>query len=97
MHRRPILTAPVVDRLREAKQQIVDAVAGRVPERLVLVTVAAAVSLARENATAADVLSERVLRLVQVSLKALGQKKWKPDTALLLHRGAKESGHELSP
>jgi hypothetical protein len=90
----PLLTAQAIGSLQSAKQQLVDAAAGKIPERLVLATVEAVVRLARKEA-AGEVLSERVLELVRRSLTALGRQKWKPDTALLLKR-REEGGHGLS-
>ena len=96
LQRKPILTAQALDGLVNAKQQILDAVAGRVPEHLVLATAEAAVRLARREATLTEVLPERVVALVRHSLRALAQQKWKPDTALVLHQRRKEGGHGLT-
>jgi hypothetical protein len=83
---KPLLTADALSDLHKAKQQIVDAALGRVPEPLVLATAIAATRLARREATSREVLPERVVELVRETLKALAQQKWKPDTALLLKR-----------
>jgi hypothetical protein len=94
--RKPILSARAVQDLQKVKEQFADGVPGKVPERLVLATLDAAVRLARNEATAPEVLSERVLELVRESLMALAQQKWKPDTALVLQKRAREGRHELS-
>jgi len=94
--RKPILPAEALDGLRQAKSHIVDAVAGRVPERLVLATALAAVCLAKREAAPAAVLSEPVIELVRDSLRALARKKWKPDTALMLKRPVRGGEHGLS-
>src|SRR5262249_29832321 len=91
VQRKPILTAEALNGLNHAKQEILDATVGTVPEPLVRLTVVAAGRLARRHA-AREVLSERVLELVQASLLSLAQQKWKLDTALLLKR--RESDHE---
>jgi hypothetical protein len=62
------------------------------PDGLVLATVAAAVRLARREATPAEILSERALELVRESLQAIAQRKWKPETALLLRKSLAERG-----
>lgn len=95
LQREPILTAQALDGLLRDKQHLLAAAAGQVPEQLVLATAAAAVRLARREAAPAEVLSERVVTLVRHSLRAIAQKKWKPDTALVLHRSRKEGGHGL--
>lgn len=84
--RRPLVTAAGLCDLQSAKQQLVDAAAGKMRERLVRATVAAAIQLARKEAAPADVLPRRVLVLVRQSLKALSQQPWKADTALLLKK-----------
>jgi hypothetical protein len=84
--RKPILTAQGVKDLHQVRQQIIDAAVGKVPDRLLVATAVAAVRLARNEATPREVLSERVVELVQQSLKALAQRKWNPDTALMLHK-----------
>src|SRR5262245_13517219 len=95
--RKPILNLQDIHDLRKAKQQIMDAVVGKVPDQLALATVQAAVRLARREAAPHEVLSERVLALVRQSLMALRQQKWKVDTALLLLRKRLGEGeHGLS-
>src|SRR5262249_47178775 len=84
LHRERILTAQAINDLHSSKQQILDATAGKLPERLVRSTAAAAARLARREASPADVLSQRVLLLVGTSLKAMARRQWKPDTALWL-------------
>jgi len=84
LKQKPILSAQALDGLQDAKRQIMEAVTGKVPERLVLATAVAAVRLARWEAVPAEVLSARVLDLVRATLKASSQKSWKPDTGLLL-------------
>jgi hypothetical protein len=96
LQRQPLLKAQAVSDLRHAKQEILEAVAGKVPERLVLATVGAALRLARREATPAEVLSKRVCGLVRDSLMALAQEKWKPDTALVLLRRLGEGRHGLT-
>jgi hypothetical protein len=96
MQRKPILTAQAVGGLHKAKRQILAAAVGKVPEPLTLTTMQAALRLARHEAEPAEVLSERVLELVRQTLMSLAQQKWKPDTALLLHKRRKEGGHELA-
>ena len=93
--RRVILSAEAMNELQQAKQQIIEAAIGKVPERLVLVTATAAVRLRRREA-AAKILPKRIRRLVRNTLKALAQHKWKPDTALLLRHGRGERRHGLS-
>jgi len=90
-----MVTAQAVGELRQAKQQIMASVTGRVPGCLALATVQAAVRLARREAAPAEVLSERVVELVRQSLAALAQTKWKLDTALLLQQRRKEGGRDL--
>ena len=94
--RKPILAERAIDGLMHAKQQILDAVGGKVPERLMRATTLAAVRLARQEVAPADVLSERVVQLVGESLLALAQRKWKPDTALLLHEHGRMAGMVLN-
>jgi hypothetical protein len=94
-NRKPLLTARGLADLQNAKQQIVDAAAGKVPEGLVLATALAAVRLARREATPQEVLSERVVELVRQSLKALAQQKGKPETALLLQKRENHESHQL--
>jgi hypothetical protein len=96
LQRKPILTAQAVGDLHRAKRQIMAAVVGKVPEPLALATMQAALRLACDEAEPAEVLSERVLELVRQTLMSLAQQKWKPDTALLLHKHRKEGGHELT-
>ena len=96
MHHKPILTAQALGKLRQAKEQILDATAGRVPERLVLATVSVSLGLAREEAVADTILPARVAELVRASLAALAQHKWKPDTALKLERPQGGEGHGIS-
>jgi hypothetical protein len=92
--RKPVLTSQALGGLRQAKPQILDAAASRVPERLVLAAAVAAVRLARREAAPAEVLSERVIELVRDSLKALARGKWKPETALLLENHQSHKLHE---
>jgi hypothetical protein len=94
--RKPLLAPEAMNELYQSKQQIRDAVLGKLPERLVRATVGTAVRLARREAKPEEVLSERVVELVRERLKALARERWKPDTALLLHRGLGEGGHGLS-
>ena len=94
--RKPLLTARALNGLQDAKQQILEAVAGKVSERLVLATVGSAVRLARREAAPAEVLSKRVCELVQDALVALAQRHWKPDTALVLQKRLGKGGHGLS-
>jgi hypothetical protein len=89
--RKPILSARAVQDLQKVKEQFADGVTGKVPERLVLAALDAAVRLARP-----EVLSERVHEFVRESLMALAQQKWKPDTALVLQKRARGGSHELS-
>jgi hypothetical protein len=93
--RKPLLPVQALDGLQQAKPQILEAVAGRVSEQLVLVTALAAVRLAKREVAPEAVLSERVLELVRDSLRALARGKWKPDTALKLKR-VPGGGHGLS-
>lgn len=88
-NRKPILNARSLDGLR-------DAVAGKVPEGLLMTTVGLAVRLARNEAAPAEVLPERILELVRQTLKGLPRHQGKPDTALWLHRRLGEGGHGLS-
>src|SRR5262245_13531111 len=85
-NRKPVLSLRALGGLRAAKQEIMDAAVGKMPQGLMLATVAAVVHLARRAAVAEEVLSERVLELVRESLKCLAQQKWKLDTALLLKK-----------
>src|SRR5437016_1005913 len=94
--RQPILTAQALDGLRHAKQQILDAAANQVPERLVLATVAVSLQLAQGQALPDKVLPARIAELVQASLVALAQQKWKPGTALKLERRRRGGRHGLS-
>jgi hypothetical protein len=92
---KPILTAQALDDLPKAKRQILDTVASRLSERLVLATAVAAVRLAHRDAALPAVLSERVAELVRATLMDLAQQKWKPDTALKLQRPAPGGSHGL--
>src|SRR6516162_3809197 len=65
---KPLLSAEALDGLRHARRQIVDAAAGRLPDRLVRSTAAVAAQLARREATPAEVLPRRVRALVRLSL-----------------------------
>jgi len=93
LSREPILSLEAIAALQNARLQILDAVAGKVPKRLTRTTVGAAVRLARREATPEQVLSGPVLYLVLHSLMTLSQDKWKPSTALLLRKRGKEGGH----
>ena len=86
LKRKPLLSAEAINGLCSAKQQILDGAVGKMPERLVLATVAAAVRLAGREARPGEVLSDRVIELVRESLQAIAQHKWKPETALLLKK-----------
>ena len=90
--RKPILTAQAVDRLQQAKAQILDGVAGRLSERLVLATARMALCLVKREAAPEEVVPEQILDLVRDSLRILAQGKWRPDTALKLQEPASESG-----
>src|SRR5262249_15412446 len=92
LSQKPLMTSAGLRELLQAKQQILDAVAGTLPERLVQDTVLVVRRLARREATTAEVLSDRVCALVRESLKSLRQRTWKPDTALRL-RDRGEGGH----
>ena len=94
-HQRPVLTAEALQGLQQAKEQIVDAAAGKLPEQLVLATVESVVRLGRREAALGKVLPARVAALVRTTLKALAQQPWKPDTALRLRKRGEEGGHEL--
>src|SRR5690349_13022274 len=94
--RKPILTAQALDGLRQAKPQILDAVANRVPERLVLATAMVATAMARHETAPEDVLPSRVLELVRDSLRAMARQKWKPDTALRLQRRSEGGSHGIA-
>jgi hypothetical protein len=83
MRKQPILDVAAMARLAEARQQILEATADRIPERLLWETVAVALELVQHEAIE-TVLPERVAKLVRASLAALAQQKWKPDTALRL-------------
>lgn len=93
--RQPLLSVEAIRGLRAAKADILDAVVGKVPERLVRLTAGAAARLARREAPPTDVLSERVLELVRLCLEAAPPERWKPDTALLLQRTLVRGGHGL--
>jgi hypothetical protein len=60
--------------------------AGKVPEQLVLATVAACVRLARRGAAPEEAQSERIVAMVGESMKSLAQESRKPNTTLLLHK-----------
>jgi hypothetical protein len=94
--RRPLLSLEAIQRLQDAKQQIVDAAYRRIPERLVLATVEAAGRLARREPVPAEIMSKCALELVRETLQNLAQGKWKPETALKLGRPVKGGGHGLS-
>ena len=94
--RQPVLTAEALQGLQQAKEQIVHAAAGKLPEQLVLATVESVVRLARREAVPGKVLPERVAALVRSTLKALAQQPWKPDTALRLRKRGEEGGHGIS-
>jgi hypothetical protein len=94
--RQPVLTTSALEALRHVRPQLLDAAAGRMSERLVLVTVGAAVRLARREAQPGEVLPKRVVDLVCESLKDLAHKKWKPDTMLSLDRRHGKGRHGLS-
>jgi len=101
-HRQPLLSAETLQGLQQAKQQIVDAAVGRIPDRLVEATAEAAVQVALRETVPAAVMSERALELARAILRGLAQDKWKPETALKLHKrlsklgcksAQKEGGH----
>jgi hypothetical protein len=94
--RKPLLTAEALNDLQHAKRELMNAAVGKMPEQLVLVTAAAAVRLARREATPREVLSARIVELVRQTMKAMAREKWKPDTALLLQKRRKEGGDELA-
>jgi len=81
---RPLLQATALAGLRDAKQQIVDAAAGRVAERLVRTTAVAAVRLALSQAVPVQMASPRALELMRETLKGLARQPWKPDTVVQL-------------
>jgi hypothetical protein len=84
--RQPLLSPQALQGLRHAKQQIMDAAVGRIPERLVDATAEAAVCVARRKTVPAAVMPERALELAREILRGLAREKWKPDTALKLHK-----------
>ena len=92
--RQPLLTAERIADLRHAKQQLVTAAAGKVPERLVLAAAVAAVRVARRQTLPAELVSERVVELARETLKSLALQPWKPGTVLLLkgHHGDGQHG-----
>jgi len=94
--RKSLITADRLRDLLSAKEQVIQAVAGKVPERLVMATAAVAVLQAEAEGAAADRLPERILQLVRASLNALAQHPWKADTALLLEKRLGGGDHGLS-
>ena len=89
---RPLLCLHALKELRHAKQQLMDAAAGKVREGLVRGTVAAAVHMARQE----EALPQRIVELVRDSLKSIAQNKWKLDTALFLQNRNEEDWHGIS-
>jgi hypothetical protein len=94
-NRRPILTPHAIKQLHQVRQQILDAAASKLPERLVMVTAATAVRLARGEEVAAESMSERVIELARETLNQLAQQPWKPDTVLLLRKQSGEGRHGI--
>jgi hypothetical protein len=90
--RQPLLTPQALQGLRHAKQQIVDAAVGRIPDRLVEATAEAAVCVARRETVPAAVMPERALELAREILRCLAREKWKLDTALKLHKRPGQPG-----
>jgi hypothetical protein len=84
--RPPLLSPQALHGLQQAKQQIIDAAVGRIPEPLVEATAEAAVRVARKEAVPAEIMSERALELARETLRGLAHEKWKPDTALKLRK-----------
>lgn len=95
-NRPPTLAARAFDDLQNAKQQILDAAAGKLPERLVLATAAAALRVAQRQAVPAEVMPERVVELARETLKGLAQHQWRPDTILLLQKHHGKGRHGIS-
>jgi len=104
-HRRPVLSPQAIQGLQQAKQQILAAVMGRLPDRLVLATAEAAGRLARGEQVPAKLMSGDALELARDILQGLARGNWKPETALKLQKGSRElgglstqrkGGHELS-
>jgi hypothetical protein len=88
-----LLPAQALAGLHGVKQQLLNATAGKIPEYLVLATVATAVRLARKEAAPHEVMSARVLDMVRLGLTSLVQKQGKPDTSLLLQKQFAGGGH----
>ena len=79
------LPAEGIRALLEQQQQIRDAAAGKLPERLCQATVQGVLCLVRQE-PAQEVLTRRVLDLAREVLRGLAQRKWNTDTALLLRK-----------
>ena len=79
-----VMPAAALENLGAVRQQILDAAAGRMPERLVQVTMALAVRAARDDTGLTEALPDGVGDLVRDMLLDLAQQKWKPDTVLKL-------------
>ena len=96
LRQQPLLNPQVLQRLHQAKRQILDAAVDRLPERLVNATAEAAVRLACRERVPADVMPERALALARDILQGLAPERWKPDTALQLRGRVGGGGHEPS-
>jgi hypothetical protein len=94
--RRPLLSPQAIGGLKHAKQQILDAAIGRVPESLVQATARVAVRLAQHDNEPVDGMPERALELAREILRRLAREKWKPDTALKLRQLDQGGGRERS-
>jgi hypothetical protein len=84
-NRRPLLSPQAIHGLEHAKQQILDAAVGRIPEPLVQATTRVAVQLAQSESLPTEG-TEKALHLAREILQCLAREKWKPDTALKLKR-----------
>jgi hypothetical protein len=87
------LSASAMELLLAQKQQILSAAKNHHPDRLVRSTVQRVMRLAH-NERPARVLAPRVLRLVRLTLRALNQKQFKIETALLLRKSPGLNGRE---
>jgi len=91
----PLLSPQALQSLQHAKQQILDAAVGRIPERLVEATTRVAVRPMQTQSPVTED-TERALELARDILRCLAREKWKPDTALELGRRREGGGHAFS-
>jgi hypothetical protein len=92
-HQRGPLPATGIQDLLEQKQAIRKAAEGKIPEPLLQSTIQTVMRLSSRQASGRA--PARVLCLVRHALKKIAQRKWKPDTAVLLGNASRRKEDNL--